>query len=421
MLKKILETYLNWLIDSGLNHSLAIFIKISTIILIIAILSLIADFVFKRIIVKIIEKIVNRSKNKWDDIILQKKVFDRLSHFAPALIVHYTIKYAFLNSDKVVEIIQTGTYIYMIIVSLMVINSFFKALNEIYMHSNISKNKPIQGYLQLINIFLIIVGIIFIYSLLSGNEVKGVLTGLGAMAAILLLVFKDTILGFVASVQLSSNDMVKLGDWISMPKHGADGEVLEITLNTVKIQNWDKTISTIPTYALISESFTNWKGMQNSGVRRIKRFINIDMTSVKICSKELLDKLKKVQYLSDYIYGKEKELKDYNLQNNVDESVRINGKRLTNLGTFRKYVEFYLQHNPKINKQMTFLVRQLQPTETGIPIEIYVFSSDNVWTNYEQIQSDIFDHLLAIIPEFELQVFQNPSGNDFRKFNTSLT
>lgn len=421
MLKKILETYLSWLIDSGLNHSLAIFIKISTIILIIAILSLIADFVFKRIIVKIIEKIVNRSKNKWDDIILQKKVFDRLSHFAPALIVHYTIKYAFLNSDKVVEIIQTGTYIYMIIVSLMVINSFFKALNEIYMHSNISKNKPIQGYLQLINIFLIIVGIIFIYSLLSGNEVKGVLTGLGAMAAILLLVFKDTILGFVASVQLSSNDMVKLGDWISMPKHGADGEVLEITLNTVKIQNWDKTISTIPTYALISESFTNWKGMQNSGVRRIKRFINIDMTSVKICSKELLDKLKKVQYLSDYIYGKEKELKDYNLQNNVDESVRINGKRLTNLGTFRKYVEFYLQHNPKINKQMTFLVRQLQPTETGIPIEIYVFSSDNVWTNYEQIQSDIFDHLLAIIPEFELQVFQNPSGNDFRKFNTSLT
>lgn len=414
MLKEVLNNYFNWLLESGLSQFWAMFIKISTIILIIAILSLVADFIFKKIIIKIIEKIIARSKNQWDDIFLQKKVFNRLSHFAPALIVHYTIKYAFLNSDKVVEIIQTGTYIYMIIISLMVINSFFKALNEIYMHSNISKNKPIQGYLQLVNIFIIIVGIIFIYSLISGNEVKGVLTGLGAMAAILLLVFKDTILGFVASVQLSSNNMVKIGDWISMPKHGADGDVLEITLNTVKVQNWDKTISTIPTYALISESFTNWKGMQESGGRRIKRFINLDMRSVKFCSNELLDKLKKVQYLSAYINDKEKELREYNLQNNVDESIKINGKRLTNLGVFRKYIEFYLLNNPKINKQMTFLVRQLQPTELGIPIEIYVFSADNAWVNYEQIQADIFDHLLAIIPEFELEVFQNPSGSDFK-------
>lgn len=414
MLKELLNNYFNWLLESGLSQFWAMFIKISTIILIIAILSLIADFIFKKIIIKIIEKIIARSKNQWDDIFLQKKVFNRLSHFAPALIVHYTIKYAFLNSDKIVDIIQTGIYVYMIIISLMVINSFFKALNEIYMHSNISKNKPIQGYLQLINIFIVIVGIIFIYSLISGNEVKGVLAGLGAMAAILLLVFKDTILGFVASVQLSSNNMVKIGDWISMPKHGADGDVLEITLNTVKVQNWDKTISTIPTYALISESFTNWKGMQESGGRRIKRFVNLDMRSVKFCSDELLEKLKKVQYLSAYITDKGKELKEYNLQNNVDESIKINGKRLTNLGVFRKYVEFYLLNNPKINKNMTFLVRQLQPTEKGIPIEIYVFSADNAWVNYEQIQSDIFDHLLAVIPEFELEVFQNPSGSDFK-------
>lgn len=418
-MKNILNTYLDWLINSGLNEFWANTIKISTVILIIVILSFIADYIFKQIIIKVISTIIQRTKNQWDDVILEKKVFNRLSHFAPAIVIHFTIKYAFLNSDKIVEIIQTGVYVYMVIVALMVANSFFKALNEIYMHSKISKNRPIQGYLQLLNILIVVLGIIVIYSLISGNDVKGILTGLGAMAAVLILVFKDTILGFMASIQLSSNNMVKIGDWVSIPTRGADGTVLEITLNTVKIQNWDKTISTVPTYSLMTESFSNWKGMEESGGRRIKRSINMDMRSVHFCSDELLNKLKKIQYLSDYINKKNDELEKYNAENKIDKSTKVNGRRFTNLGIFRKYLEFYLRNNEKIHKEMTFLVRQLQSSEKGIPIEIYVFSNNQEWVSYEEIQSDIFDHILAIIPEFELEVFQNPSGSDFKALTTN--
>jgi len=234
------------------------------------------------------------------------------------------------------------------------------------------------------------------------------------MAAVLILVFKDTILGFVASIQLSANNMVRIGDWISLPKHNADGTVIEITLNTVKVQNWDKTISTIPTYALVSDSFGNWRGMEESGGRRIKRHINIDMRSVKFCSPEMLEKFKGIIYLRDYIDEKQEEIARYNIENKIDDSIIVNGRRMTNLGTFRKYLEMYLKNHPMIHDNMTFLVRHLQPDETGIPIEIYVFSKDQKWANYESIQADIFDHILAVIPEFDLIAFQNPSGDDIR-------
>jgi miniconductance mechanosensitive channel len=237
---------------------------------------------------------------------------------------------------------------------------------------------------------------------------------LGAVAAILLLVFKDTILGFVASIQLSANDMVRIGDWITMNSHNADGTVTEITLNTVKVQNWDKTISTIPTYALVSESFSNWRGMEESGGRRIKRHVNIDMRSVKFNTPEMNEKFKKIIYLKDYIEKRQMEIEQFNKENNIDSSITVNGRRMTNLGTFRKYLEMYLYYHPKIHNDLTFLVRQLQPYENGIPIEIYVFSNDQQWASYESIQADIFDHILAVIPEFELRVFQNPTGEDFK-------
>ncbi len=410
-----LVDYYNWLLHLGLTPFWSNAIKITTVLIVIVILSILSNYIFKRIIVQTITQVIKRTKNKWDDILLEQKVFDKLSHFAPAIVIYFTIKYAFVEKDTFVDIIQKGMYIYMIIVSLIFFKLLFNALNDIYLHSSISKNRPIKGYLQLLNIFLVSIGVILIYSLITGNEVKGVLTGLGAMAAILLLIFKDTILGFVASIQLSSNNMVKIGDWISMPSKGADGTVLEITLNTVKVQNWDKTISTIPTYALVSESFSNWKGMEESGGRRIKRSINIDMRSVHFCSKEQLDKLQKIKCLSDYIINSKHEMEKYNAENGIDDSIKVNGRRLTNLGLFRKYLELYLHNNPKIHDDMTFLVRQLQPSERGIPIEIYVFSNDQEWANYEAIQADIFDHILAIIPEFELDVFQNLSGSDLVK------
>jgi len=230
-----------------------------------------------------------------------------------------------------------------------------------------------------------------------------------------MLVFKDSILGFVASIQLASNNMICLGDWIEMPKYGADGDVIDISLNTVKVQNWDKTVSTIPTYAFISDAFKHWRGMSESGGRRIKRSINIDMNSVRFCDEAMIARFKKFQYLTGYIQEKIKELSEFNRVGNIDESEVVNGRRLTNIGTFRAYVKEYLHHHPKIHKDMTFLIRHLQPNENGLPIEIYVFSNDQAWANYEAIQADIFDHILSVIPEFSLRVFQNPTGSDFKK------
>jgi miniconductance mechanosensitive channel len=257
--------------------------------------------------------------------------------------------------------------------------------------------------------------VIMIISIFSGKAPSLLLGGLGAMAAVLILVFKDTILGFVASIQLSANKMVNVGDWISMPKYNADGDVIDISLNTVKVQNWDKTIATIPTYALVSESFNNWKGMEESGGRRIKRSINIDMNSVGFLDAEQIEKFRKYYLLKDYINRKEKEISEFNKSLKLEGDQVTNGRKMTNLGTFRKYLEEYLKQHPKIHQDMTFLVRHLQPSDKGLPIEIYVFSNDQAWANYEAIQADIFDHILAIIPEFGLRVFQNPTGSDFRR------
>jgi miniconductance mechanosensitive channel len=257
---------------------------------------------------------------------------------------------------------------------------------------------------------------IIVLSILIGESPTVLLGGLGAMTAVLLLIFKDSILGFVAGIQLSTNNMVVIGDWIDMPKYGADGDVIDITLTTVKVQNWDKTITTIPTYALISDSFKNWRGMSESGGRRIKRSVYIDMTSVKFCTAETIERFRKIQYLSEYIENKTRELDEYNTARGVDNAVLVNGRRMTNLGTFRAYISAYLRNHPKIHQNMTFLVRHLEPTPQGLPIQIYVFSNDQVWANYEAIQADIFDHILAVIPEFDLRVFQYPAGADLRRF-----
>lgn len=414
MIEKLIKWYNGILEASSLSEKLVVFIENATIIIVTVALALLADFIVKRIIISSITKITTKTKNDWDDIMVKRGVFNRLAHLAPAIIIYYSLQYIF-DAPDLVTTLGNITQTSMVIIVLMVIDALLNAILEIYRSLPISKGREIKGYIQVIKIIFYSAGIIMIISIFSGKAPTVLLGGLGAMAAVLMLVFKDTILGFVASIQLSSNNMVNLGDWISMPKYNADGDVIDISLNTVKVQNWDKTIATIPTYALVSESFNNWKGMEQSGGRRIKRAINIDMSSVAFLDDEQIERLRKFYLLNDYISRKEKEIKEYNKSLNLDDSIVTNGRRMTNLGTFRVYLENYLRKHPKINQDMTFLIRHLQPTEKGIPMEIYVFSSDQAWANYEAIQADIFDHTLAIIPEFGLRVFQNPTGADFGK------
>lgn len=399
----------------GLSENIAAYINIvfgTTIIILLAYLS---DVISKRIIIKTITRVIRRTKSNWDDILLEKKVLTRLAHLAPAIILFFFARFVLSDYQNIAVFIQGAIRIYILLLILLVIDSLINALHGIYQTLEVSKNRSIKGYIQVAKILVYFIAALLVISILFNREVTRLLTGLGAVAAVLLLVFKDTILGFVASIQLSANNMLKIGDWITMPRYSADGSVMEITLNTVKVQNWDKTISTIPTYALVSDSFSNWRGMEESGGRRIKRSINIDMKSVKFCTKEMLDRFNKIQYLREYTEKRKLEIEAYNKENNIDKSIVVNGRNMTNIGTFRKYLEKYLYHHPKIHNDMTFLIRQLQPTDKGIPIEIYVFSNDQRWANYESIQADIFDHILAVIPEFDLRVFQSPSGDDFQR------
>jgi len=414
MIEKWIQWYIGILSGTGLSDGMKTFIENATIILATIILAVVADFIVKRIIITTITRLAKRSKNDWDDVFVKQKVFNRLAHLAPALIVFYSLQYIF-EAEDLVRFLGNITQAYMVVVVLLVVDALLNALHEIYRKLPISQGRNIKGYVQVVKIIVYFAAVIMIIAIFSGKAPTVLLTGLGAMAAVLILVFKDTILGFVASIQLSANKMVNVGDWISMPKYNADGDVIDISLNTVKVQNWDKTIATIPTYALVSESFSNWKGMEQSGGRRIKRSINIDMNSVTFLSKTQIEKFRKFYLLKDYINRMEKEIADYNQSLKMEEGTVTNGRKMTNLGTFRKYLEEYLHQHPMIHQDMTFLVRHLQPTDKGLPLEIYVFSKDQAWANYEKIQADIFDHILAILPEFDLHVFQNPTGNDFQR------
>lgn len=414
---QFLENFESYLHNLGLGPDLAQLTKVTISIFGIFLLSVIANFIAKRIIVAGVTRISKNTTSLWDDYLVNRKVFHKLSHLAPALVIQFLIGIALYDySPNLTVVIEKLTYVYIVIVWVLVIISFFDALHDMYLTLDLSKNRPIKGYIQLLNIVVIIIAGVIVISILINKNPMNLLLGMGASAAILMLIFKDTILGLVASVQVSANNMVKPGDWIEMPSRGADGNVIEITLNTVKVQNFDKTIVTIPTYALVSESFTNWKGMEESpDGRRIKRSIFIDMHSVKFCSPQLLDKLRKVHFIKDYIDERTQEIDQYNTQLGFDISIPVNGRRLTNIGVFRKYLESYIANHPSVNPDATQMVRQRQPTDHGIPLEIYCFSKEKAWVLYEGVQSDIFDHILAVIPEFELRIFQNLSGYDMQK------
>lgn len=408
------------LLNIGLSEYYANISKSIIIILSILLISWLAYLITNKIIFRIIRKIVMRSKFIWDDIVFQPKVLRRLAYVVPATIIYFFAQSEQTDFPVISTIIQKGAYIFIVLMGLLILDTFLNALHEIYLSLPVSKNRPIKGYMQGIKIIIIIFGVILIIAKIIDKKPTALLAGLGAMAAILILVFKDTILGFVSSIQLSANQMVKPGDWISMPSRNADGTVLEITLNTVKVQNWDKTISTIPTYALISESFQNWKGMEESKGRRIARSIFIDLKSVKFCDHDMLEKFKKFKLIKDYINEKQQEIEEYNKKLGIDETDKVSRRNLTNVGIFRKYIETYLNNHPKVHGKdsgYTLIVRHLQPTEKGLPIQIYCFSKEQAWAIYEQVQADIFDHILAVVAEFDLRLFQNPSGDDFRSLS----
>ncbi|MBI34573.1 MAG: mechanosensitive ion channel protein MscS [Flavobacteriales bacterium] len=403
----------NLLQSIGLEGSSLHLVKMIVISISLIVFCFIADLIARKTILVIIERIIKKTKNTWDDVLIEQKVFKHVAHIVPAVLIGVLAPVLYEGHPDWILGLEKISEIYLTIAFILTIVAFFKAF-QFYLESRpFLKGKPLDSYMQLIRLIIYILGGIYIISILVDKSPMGIFSALGAMSVVLMLVFKDTILGFVGSIQIAANDMVKIGDWVEFPKFGADGNVIEIKLQTVKVQNWDKTITTIPTYSFVSDAFKNWRGMTESGGRRIKRAISIDMNSVKFCNEKLLEKLEKIDLLKDYLKEKRKEISNYN--SGKDASIPANIRQLTNLGSFRAYLEKYLDNNPEISKEMTFLVRQLAPNEKGIPIEVYVFSSEQRWANYEAIQADIFDHMIAVLPEFELNVFQVPSGNDLKQ------
>ncbi|MAE24608.1 MAG: mechanosensitive ion channel protein MscS [Pedosphaera sp.] len=359
---------------------------------------------------------IKNSKTQWDDKLVQRNLFHRLSHLAPIIVISFFLPQIWVGHPTAEGLIDAFSQIYTMLVVLLVVQALLDAFHDVYRTFEWSKQVPIYSFIQAIKLIVYMVGGVFIVAKLMGKDPSVIFGSLGALTAVLMLVFKDSILGFAAGIHLTTNKMLSLGDWLEMPKYGADGDVIEIGLTTVKVQNFDKTITTIPTYTLISDAFKNWRGMSESPGRRIKRSILIDLHSIRFCDEALLESLASIQAISGYIREKQKEVQAFNQQLVAGGSDHpANGRRLTNIGTFRAYLVAFLRQHPLINQEMTLLVRQLEPTPRGLPLQIYVFSSDKRWVEYEGIVSDLFDHILSVMKEFDLRAYQEPSGLDFRQ------
>jgi miniconductance mechanosensitive channel len=398
----------NLFIDAGLNYDTAAFLSTITLVSVVLFLSWLSNVITKAIINKVVTQIVIKSKSQWDDVFLEQKVFSRLSHFAPALVIWFMSGWALKDSLFWLSFVHNLNYIYMLTIGMIVLLSFIESWHKIYTTLPISKHRNIKGYVQLLKILVILITILVIISVVFKKDISTIVAGLGAMAAVLLLIFKDTLLGFIGSIQLSANDMLKVGDWITMDSRGVDGTVTDINLNTVKVQNFDKTIITVPTYSLVSESFQNWKGMESSGVRQIKRSIFIDMKSIRFLDKDLKARLSVIPALRDYI---EKTESGAGNSDGIEDPF-YDPDRLTNLGLFRYYAEGYLRNHPLIDKNNATVVRHRAPEGNGMPLQIFAFASNTSFSPYEDIQSQIFEHLLAILAKFDLKVFQQPTGDD---------
>ena len=410
---------MQWLIDlfmeGGVPEEWAPIVVKSVATLGVICISVFVNYLAKNLIVRVLHLFIRKSKIKWDDKLAQRKVFHKLSHLAPIIVLSRFLPVIWGAQSDGGKIIESGIKIYITVIVLMVVDSLLGALQDIYRGFKWSKQVPIKSFLQVFKLIVFFIGGLYIVATIMDKNPAVLFGSLGALTAVLMLVFKDAILGLTAGIQLTTNRMLAIGDWLEMPKYGADGEVLEITLTTVKVQNWDNTITTIPTYALISDAFKNWRGMTESDGRRIKRSLYLDISTIRFCDEEMLERFSKIQFIKEYIDQTKQEVKNHNKERKVDNSSLANGRRMTNIGTFRAYIEAYLRNHPQVNQDLTLLVRQLEPTPHGLPIQIYIFSKEKRWVPYEDIQSDLFDHFLAVLPEFDLQAFQEPSGKDFVK------
>jgi miniconductance mechanosensitive channel len=378
--------------------------------IVLLILVFIIDYVIRKVLVNAFNAFAFRSKSNFDNILVKNKVPRNIAHIIPLLIAIEFIPIVFSDFDYIENIIEKGLKVFGIILTLWVVRSVLNTLKDYLKTVDRFKDKPIDSYIQVFMIFAWVIGLFSSFAIVSGISFWRFVTTLGAASAVIILVFRDTIMGFVASIQVSINDMVRIGDWITFEKYGADGDVTEINLATVKVQNFDKTITTIPTYALISDSFKNWRGMSQSGGRRIKRSIILKATSIKYLTNDNIEKLKHIESITTYLSQRQKDINISNTEKNIDKSVLINGRNMTNIGVYRKYLQTYVEQHSAVNKDMTIMVRQLGPTAQGLPLEIYCFSSDKRWENYEYIMSDIFDHALAAVPYFDLEIYELSAG-----------
>lgn len=408
-MEKFKHLVYDYLISLGLSEQVSEYLNMLILLIGLLIFIIIADIIIKKILIVAFSKFAKHSKTNFDDLLIANKVPRNVAHIIPLLIAIEFVPDVFLDFYNFETIVEKGLIVFAIVLILWVVRSLLNTLKDYLKTLPSLKDKPIDSYIQVFMIFAWLGGIMSAIAIITNIPFLKFVTGMGAISAVVILVFKDTILGFVASIQVSINDMVRIGDWITFEKYGADGDVIEINLATVKVQNFDKTITTIPTYALISDSFKNWRGMNDSGGRRIKRALHIKQDSIKCLSDDDIKSLKKIELITSYLESKQKDISDYNETNTVNKELLLNGRNLTNIGVFRKYIQTYIENHSAINKDMTIMVRQLPPTAQGLPIEIYAFSSDKRWGNYEYIMADIFDHVLSAVPYFGLEIFELPT------------
>ncbi|KGK30811.1 mechanosensitive ion channel family protein [Cellulophaga sp. E6(2014)] len=406
----LLYTYL---IELGLSHNSAKYLNMLTLLVALLLLTVLVDFVLRKVLIKLFTQFTLKSKTNFDNLLVKNKAPRSIAHIIPLIIALELIPYVFIDFPYFENLVEKGLQVFAIILTLWIVRSFLNTLKDYFKTLNSLKDKPIDSYIQVFMIFAWLLGIMSAFAIITGIEFIKFITTIGAASAVIILVFKDTILGFVASIQVSINDMVRIGDWITFEKYGADGDVIEINLSTVKVQNFDKTITTIPTYALISDSFKNWRGMEISDGRRIKRALHIKLDSIKYLAKEEIEQLKKIESIATYLETRQEDIDTYNTNHNINKELLLNGRNLTNIGVFRKYIETHIENHSGINKDMMIMVRQLAPEAHGIPLEIYAFSSDKRWQNYEYIMADIFDHIIAAVPYFHLELFELPSNSSF--------
>ena len=420
MIENIEQLVVKWLASLGFASGTVL---LSHLVILAGVLC-VAYFIYyagKRIMIALVRKLIEKKRGIWRINLLRKRFFHRLAFIPALLFINPFIKTLFLVQGDTSHFIVIVYNVLSVVVISAILISFLNALEHNYRSTKYARRSSIKGIIQPLQTVIVIIAVIFSLSLIIGVKISVLLTALGAASAVLMLVFKDPILGLVGGIQLSINRIVLPGDWIEVPSAGADGTVIEISQISVKVKNWDNTIVTVPTYDLVARPVKNWRGMSESGVRRIKRSIYIDMNSVKFCDGEMLEQFRKIQYLPDYIDEKQEEITRENKEKNIHSEIEINGRRQTNLGVFRAYLQRYLEHHPQLDDRFTLMARQLDPTANGIPLEIYVFTKTTEWLKYEAIQSDIFDHIIAAVPYFDLRIFQNPSGNDYKETTNALT